>query len=488
MLASRIFTEADQARFAALTGDCNPIHMDPIAARRTPAGAPVVHGVHTLLWLLDSIGAQSVELPAVATFKVRFRKLLYLNERVEARIIQHGPEGLRAQVCAAGVEVVSLAATFGPAVSALPASGGPTDLPARLSTPRELNFQDFEGQSGRVGFASKPAAMTQAFPNAARWLGAHRLAALGCSTYLVGMVVPGLYSIYVGLDLQLTADLPPADWLQFSVIAVDARFRRVQLKISGGGLSGRLETFSRLPPVTQASLDSVAELVTRGEFSRSIALIVGGSRGLGEITAKLIAAGGGKVIITYARGKADAQRLAAEINGWGAHCEALAYDVRQDAERQLETLPEPPNQLYYFATPTISRRKSGLCARERLDEFNDFYVHGFLRLVEAGLRRRPEGIAAFYPSTVYVQKRPADMTEYAMAKAAGEILCSEIAAYLPKVRVLSERLPRTATDQTASLIPVESADALSVMLPIVRKMHEPAAGAAAASSGAGPPP
>jgi hypothetical protein len=63
------------------------------------------------------------------------------------------------------------------------------------------------------------------------------------------------------------------------------------------------------------------------------------------------------------------------------------------------------------------------------------------------------------------------MTEYAMSKAAGEILCAEIGKYLRNVRVVSERLPRLATDQTASMIPAEAASAASVMLPIVRKMH-----------------
>jgi NAD(P)-dependent dehydrogenase (short-subunit alcohol dehydrogenase family) len=474
VLVSRIFTIEDQTRFSALTGDFNPIHMDPIAARRTPAGAPVVHGVHTLLWLLDSIGAQQAQFPGLATLKVRFRKLVYLGDRVAARITQQSPAGLRAQACVDGVEVVSLVATFGPLLPAVHvATTGPAELPARLTAARELDFQAIDSQSGRVPFATEPAEMQRAFPDAARLLGSRRVAALGCSTYLVGMVVPGLYSIYVGFDLRLTADVTPANWLQFSAIVADARFRRVQLEITGGGLTGTLETFSRLPPVAQASMSSVAELVTAGEFERSVALVVGGSRGLGELTAKLVAAGGGRVIITYASGKDDADRLAAEINNWGGQCEVLAYDVRQAADGQLEALKNPPNQLYYFATPTIFRRKSGLCARERFEEFNEFYVHGFLRLVEAALRRRPEGLAVFYPSTVYVQERPADMTEYAMSKAAGEILCADIARYLPKVRVLSERLPRLATDQTASLIPVESANALSVLLPIVRKMHEP---------------
>jgi hypothetical protein len=66
------------------------------------------------------------------------------------------------------------------------------------------------------------------------------------------------------------------------------------------------------------------------------------------------------------------------------------------------------------------------------------------------------------------------MTEYAMSKAAGEILCADMARSMDRVRVLMERLPRLPTDQTTSLIQVNDAGVspLSVMLPIVRKMHQ----------------
>jgi NAD(P)-dependent dehydrogenase (short-subunit alcohol dehydrogenase family) len=482
VLGSKTFDVSDQTRFAALTGDFNPIHVNPIAARRTSAGAPVVHGVHTLLWLLNLIGADHGDIGQIATLKVRFRNMLYLGERADARITKRSATGLQAQVCVDGVEVLSLTALLGtPPAEARP-PGDPSEeppvaeLPVHGSVPRDPTLEDMEGQRGWLAFATDPAEMERAFPEAARLLGSRRVAALGCSTYLVGMIVPGRHSVYVGLDLRFTADTHPANGLRFAVTFVDPRFRRVQMNIIGGGLTGALETFSRVPPVAQPSMASVAESVTPDAFKDSVALVVGGSRGLGELTAKLIAAGGGRVIVTYATGKADADTLAAEINAWGGNCEVLAYDARQAADRQLDALGCLPTHLYYFATPTISRRKSGLCSRHRLDEFNDFYVHGFLRLVEAGLQRRPEGIAVFYPSTVYVQDTPPDLAEYAMSKAAGEILCREIARSLPKVRVLTERLPRIPTDQTASLIPVKGASALAVMLPIVRRMHEPPRG------------
>jgi hypothetical protein len=62
------------------------------------------------------------------------------------------------------------------------------------------------------------------------------------------------------------------------------------------------------------------------------------------------------------------------------------------------------------------------------------------------------------------------MAEYSMAKAAGEILCSEMAASHKQLRMNVVRLPRILTDQTATVTPVESADALTTMLPIIRSL------------------
>jgi acyl dehydratase len=475
MLASRRFELADQARFAGLSGDRNPMHMDPIAARRTQAGAPVVHGIHTLLWLLNSIGSRHPEINNIATLKVRFPKMVYLGDQVEAEITQLTTTTLRARASVEGIEVVSIVASLG---ALAPASQLPIDpatgLTAHHEIPADLALQDMQARSGRIAFATPPAEMAIAFPSAAHMLGAHRVAALGCSTYLVGMVVPGLHSIFSGLELTLTDDTALRSELQFAVMAIDARFRRVKITLNGPGLWGHLETFSRVPPVAQLPIAEVAEQVASDEFRAATALVVGGSRGLGELTAKLIAAGGGRVIITYASGQADAARVAAEIGDWGGNCDVIAYDARQAADRQLEALQHTPTQLYYFATPPIAKRSAALFASEQLAEFNEFYVDGFLQLVEGALRRAPNGIAAFYPSSVYVQDRPRNMTEYAMSKAAGEILCTEMARSLSRLRVLVERLPRLPTDQTASLIQVDDAGVspLSVMLPIVRKMHE----------------
>ena len=463
----KTFDSESQERFAALSGDFNPMHMDAIAARRTLAGARVVHGIHGLLWLLDDIAATRRDLPPPTALKVRFRKTIYLDDCAYSEIRTASDVVLRARILVDGMEVLTLTVEFGsPAPAQRPfTSGGTAMVPPQHSL--DLALDQLVDRRGNLRFATSAAAAQSMFPNASRYLGADRVAALACCSCLVGMVVPGLHSLFGGLDLSLHETNESDQALEFAVTSVHQQLRLVHIAVYGGGLSGTLETVSRPPPAAQPTTATLASSVARNEFLDATALVIGGSRGLGEVTAKLVASGGGRVIVTYARGQADAAAVAADINDWGGRCETAFYDVLQDATAQVARLPRAPTHVYYFATPTIWRRKAALCVPERFQEFNSFYVAGFFAVIMACLGRRPEGIRVFYPSTVYVDSRPADMTEYVMSKAAGEILCADLNQHQRGIRVLVERLPRAATDQTGSIVPTRLADAASIMLPII---------------------
>ena len=78
--AHRVFSLEDQKSFAQLAGDWNPIHLDPIAARRSPFGRVIVHGIHTLLWALDTAAPAGV---AIGTLKATFPKPAYIDEPID---------------------------------------------------------------------------------------------------------------------------------------------------------------------------------------------------------------------------------------------------------------------------------------------------------------------------------------------------------------------------------------------------------------------
>ncbi len=133
----------------------------------------------------------------------------------------------------------------------------------------------------------------------------------------------------------------------------------------------------------------------------------------------------------------------------------LRYDATQPAALQLTALREPPTQLYYYATGQIFRRKSEVFQEDLFREFCAIYVSGFYNLCASLSPPSGGALAIFYPSSIAVEQRPRDLAEYAMAKAAGEILCAELARSMPSRRVVVKRLPRILTDQTASVLPVK---------------------------------
>jgi len=471
VLARRIFSLDDQLEFARFSGDRNPMHVDRVLARRTQAGAPVVHGIHLLLWAIDSFAAANPDRPSMRSLRVQFSNLVYVDEFAEVVQTQISPDAIRMNVCVNRVPMSQITVTFGaPQLEAIDYSSfSPERIPS-LQTALDLDFEQMSSRAGRIAFLPLPTDVDAMFPAASQWLGNRRVAALAASTYLVGMVCPGLHSIFGELAVEACAETGHEDALAFCVTRTDPRFRLVLQKIAGGGLTGTVKSFARTPPVQQPAANSLSHLVTPAEFAGSVVLVVGGSRGLGELTAKLLAAGGAQVIITWQSGKDDAEKVCAEIRSAGGKCETMSYDASKPVEGQLSGLLDAPTHMYYYATPLIFRHQSDLFVRERLDQFLDIYVDGFWQLSRALCTRQPK-LSVFYPSSVFVEERPRGMLEYAMAKSAAEVLCTEMNKALPPMHITVSRLPRLPTDQTAGISAAKTALPLEILLPVVREVQ-----------------
>ena len=469
----RLFDSATHEQFAQISCDHNPIHVDAVAARRTHAGTRVIHGIHSLIWALDSFSRSSLDRGNIRTLKAQFLRPIYIGDRVDLEITlpTSTTAKIRLLVCGDEVLTATLDCTTSTAPPVIPYKSGNSPMPIP-SRPHDRGLEQMRGLRGSLAFGSLISDITDLFPSAVNYFGFDTIAALVSSSSLVGMVVPGLHSMFSGLDVHFTNDpsLPDRE-IQFAVLSVTERFRLVRIGVRSRGLHGTLETISRLPPVKQPNMEAVRSCVSPGEFRNNIALIVGGSRGLGELTAKIIAAGGGKVVITYASGADDAEEVAREIRAAGNSCEIINYDVHAATTQQIAGLGVIPTHLYYFATPAIFRRKNGLFDEARFREFCGFYLNGFFATVRACVDLRPQGIKAFFPSSAALDARSAAMTEYTMAKAAGEILCEDLQRFIPGLRILMRRLPALPTDQTSSVVHSKTLNPIDKLLPIVREMQ-----------------
>jgi len=482
IIASKVFTQELQEAFAALSGDRNPMHMDRVAARRTQAGMPVVHGIHTLLWALDSIAATGLVFSLPLRMKVKFPKWVYIDDKADLSPSPSEDASLHQfKVEVRGMPVLTAELLFNEPSSmvAKGAANSPAHPPfVPIAAARDLSLAELKGRSGEA-YTSPALGAADLFPHLAASITGTAVADLAACSYVVGMEAPGLHSMLSKLDITIdlsVGSVSDGATLHYDVISLDERFRKAKIHVEGRSISGILEAFIRVPPVDQASMAVVSAHVEPSEFVGMKALIIGGSRGLGELTAKLIAAGGGTPTITYAVGKVDAVRVADQIRAAGGKVQLMAYDVCQPAAPQLAAMGTPVTHLFYFATNAIFRPKGELLSAQILGDFTTFYLQGFYDLcIQLRQKHEPyaldEGtLVVYYPSSIAVEERPPGMTEYAMVKAAGEQLCRDMNQYVSGLQIITTRLPRLRTDQTATVIPSREIDAIEVMLPIIREM------------------
>jgi hypothetical protein len=458
------FESVDQISFSQFSGDFNPIHMDVVAARRTHAGAPIVHGMHAVLWALDTLIKLGVTVEPIATLKAHFRRFIYVGGSATLAVTRRSASSLQASLTSNGMPVVSLTIGFGPMADCpAPFSQHPPSAPI-IQT---LTLADLHDRAGVLPIGGGRL-FDGMFLHVLRRLGPRRLSALARLSALVGMVCPGLHSIFGDFNVQFVRGNEDHD-LSFRVTDVDDRFRRATIFVAGGGISGVVTAFLRHPPVEHPRIQELAQRLPGGLFQNTTALIIGGSRGVGALTARILIAGGARVAVTYAVGRTEAHDLVREVGE--ERCRALRYDARENAPGQLADLPWDVNQLYYFATPQIFRQTADIYTTERFLEFCRIYVDGFHAACVALLERSSGPLSVFYPSSTAIEGRPQGMLEYSMAKAAGELLCADLGRFEPYLRVKVARLPRMLTDQTATIVPVESSDAFDVMLPFIIAMH-----------------
>ncbi|UCD79426.1 MAG: SDR family NAD(P)-dependent oxidoreductase [Desulfobacterales bacterium] len=471
-MTERVFTPDDQLAFAKLSGDYNPLHLDPVLARRLLYGCQVVHGLHALLWGLDDHLGSWTQPLELRTVKANFQAAIGVGQKVRCLVTQQDEYRIAVKLEADGTAVAWIEVTW-----SLLRQHRTGTLPRMSPAPqecRERPLEEVATASGGLALYIDGDLAGGLFPNLIRVLPLMQLADLLATTRLVGMECPGHHSIYSSLNLAFFPERAGVPSLTYRVTDCNQRLALVSMDVAAPGVKGEVKAFLRPNPQRQAAFTEVCRRVESEEFSGQQALIVGGSRGLGEVTAKLLAAGGAEVILTYYRGREDARRIVEEIVSQGAKAHCLSLNV-------LEPLPGLPGKiancskplyLYYFATPHIFGAAKGKFSSQRFATFCEFYVSGFLRTV-ASVADAATGLQkVFYPSSTAIEELPLDMGEYAAAKMAGEILCEFLQKAHPGLVIYKPRLPRVATDQTVSLLPVGNQEPVSILLSNLRCLRQ----------------
>ena len=471
---SRIFTKSDLDMFVRLSGDYNPLHTDPVLARRLIFGKQIVHGVQLLLWGLNCLLESISERIVLRRFQAVFLKPVGLNEIVTCQLIEASSGKVSLELRASKETVLTAQIEFQREENLHYSNEyEPKSILFDNTGYTVINSENISKAEGDLELALHQETAMKLFVSVAKFIPGLQVAEILATTRLIGMKCPGLHSVFSGLQMEFGNLESGEPTMQYQVVNYDGRFNLVTIEVVSPGVKGALTGFLRPIPSVQSSIEKVQEKVDSTSFSGQVALIVGGSRGLGEITAKILAVGGAKVYLTYATGRQDAEKLVNDLELSGLQANCFRLDILSD-EAELDRIISQKchgiSHLYYFCSPYIGSAPKGRFRNEVFMRFCGYYVSGFNKIFKIMVGKGINNY--FYPSTELLSVQTLSMGEYTAAKAAGESLCSLLSKAVVGINIFSPRLPMLATDQTVSLIGQRIDSPGTIMLNQLNQFHK----------------
>jgi 3-oxoacyl-[acyl-carrier protein] reductase len=205
-----------------------------------------------------------------------------------------------------------------------------------------------------------------------------------------------------------------------------------------------------------------------------VAMVTGGSRGIGAAIAKRLAADGARVVVNYARSEGAANDVVAAIRAAGG--EAIA--VRADLSDLAQIQPLVDATLKTFGRLDILVNNAAFSERRTLEQLDlehfashfKLNVRGLLFTTQAAARHMTAGGRIINLTSGIVRARVAGSAVYAGSKAAVEAFTRCLAAELgPRGITINSVAPGiTDTDMLRDSVPEQVLNALVAQTPLGR--------------------
>jgi 3-oxoacyl-[acyl-carrier protein] reductase len=258
---------------------------------------------------------------------------------------------------------------------------------------------------------------------------AHGALLLGLLSRLIGTKLPGPGAVWFEQQIEFLVPVHAGDEIEIrgEVAHVSPATRALVLDVAASRSDGvavmRGRAKVRVPrPVTGGARNM--------EPGDRVALVTGGSRGLGRAVAERLADRGVRVVICYRTDRAGADACVAAVQEAGGDARALATDVatREGSHRAVEACEDAFGRLdvvVHCATPPIRPQAYLETGTDQFRAFFETYVIGLHEIVSRaapGMKERRFGRVVAVSSSATAEV-PAKLSAYVTAKHALLGLC-----------------------------------------------------------------
>jgi NAD(P)-dependent dehydrogenase (short-subunit alcohol dehydrogenase family) len=426
----------DLQLFGAASHDRNPLHLSPTYARRSQFGQQVVYGVLGALALLSRTPVPADRRLARATFDFSRPIFTDTDYRIGDGALRDGSTML-----------VKTALSFedGDAATGSFSGGAVRDAAAALSEDDLI-----PGLTRTGAYAPDPSALQALCErwnlDQNRW-GSLPITALLWSSYFAGMEMPGERALFYRLSIRLAGARPVRGPLQWSARLVSRNalnHLRIDFELSMDGepaASGEIGVLLRPAPLNATN----AEFARSDQLAGKVALVTGGSRGLGASIARALALRGARVLVNFQSTRAEAERLRDELP---AGLIQLLQGNAADADWCRSAAQEIPalDYLVLNAFPTALPMRAEADTADRIAS----YASKAWTLTATPLSVFADRVkgATILVSSAYVETSPKEFPHYVAAKAAGEAMLRSVARQHRKAGYVILRPEKLLTDMT----------------------------------------
>ncbi len=438
-------SQQEVEQFAGWSGDCNPIHVDPLAARHSAFGGTIVHGA---LSTIVAVGrwAGLTDGEAVASLDIEFRHEIrpgqdYLIEQQDVSQSETpGNHTIQTTVLAGTQSLMVVRAELAapsalPAVTVVPWLSGARRSPERTSfeTRDAVRWTPSDFRAGHSIFGIHRFA--EGVTSVDSMLTACQQRVLGLCSFIVGMRAPGLSSLFTRLKTQFTTiDSSATEFVyRLTFRNYDPYFRILETELEMAEPSGlpiataqmfSYVRFTAADPHPDRYWQAFPEKLAALEGK--VVLVCGASRGLGAELAACLGAGRAHVYITCRNPNPLTDTLKERIHQAGGTAEVLAGDLNDPSwcQSTMEAIRVRHGRLDWLVLNACEPPRAATIATSSLAQSSAYVRHNI------GLFQVP--LMTFLPavsevdgtvvavSSAFVEETPSGFADYVTVKMAME--------------------------------------------------------------------